>query len=62
MKTNLITVTAAAGVRVPTEDKPNVYITDKPVEVARSIYYIRRIADGDLLVVDTGTKTKKGGK
>jgi hypothetical protein len=43
-------VTAKAGVKVPTEFKPNEYITDADkVEVENSAYYLRRISDGDLI-------------
>lgn len=45
-------VKAAAGLKVPTEFKPQEYITDdKAVEVDESAYYLRRISDGDLVVV-----------
>ncbi|MDR5803404.1 hypothetical protein [Caballeronia sp. LZ001] len=46
-------VIARAGLRVPHEDAPRRYITDtKRVCVPSSFYYLRRVADGDLLVVD----------
>lgn len=42
-------VTAKKGIKVPTEFKPRVYITDAAVvEVTRSAYYLNRINDGDL--------------
>lgn len=57
-------VKATPGIQVPLEDKPREYITaDTPVEVPNSAYYLRIVADGDLVVVD-GDKTpasKKGG-
>lgn len=43
-------VKAAPGINVPKEDKPREYITDaEAVEVPASAYYLRRMADGDLL-------------
>jgi len=45
-------VKAAPGLKVPREDDPRQYITDDtPVELdlAASAYYIRRMADGDLV-------------
>ena len=43
-------VIAAKGIQVPKEDKPRDYITDsQSVEVPDTVYYRRRIADGDLL-------------
>lgn len=43
-------VIAAPGIQVPKEDKPREYITDaEAVEVPETVYYLRRIADGDLL-------------
>lgn len=51
-------VKAAPGINVPKEDKPREYITDaSAVEVPDSAYYLRRLADGDLLIAD-----KKGAK
>jgi hypothetical protein len=45
-------VTAAPGLKVPKEFHTNRYITDaEPVEVIESVYYQRRIDDGDLVVV-----------
>ena len=47
-------VIAIKGVRVPMEDAPHQYITDdQTVEVEPTTYYLRRIADGDLLVDKT---------
>lgn len=53
-------VIAAPGLQVPKEDKPREYITDaEPVEVPDSAYYLRRIADGDLVLADIkSSKTK----
>lgn len=43
-------VKAAPGVAVPMESKPRVKIDDKTtVEVPETAYYLRRIADGDLI-------------
>lgn len=43
-------VKAAPGLKVPREDKPRVYITEAdPVEVPKSTYYLRRLAEGDLV-------------
>lgn len=48
----LMKVKAAHGIRVPKERSPREYITDdEAVEVNRSQYYLRRLADGDLLLV-----------
>ncbi|PJG86215.1 DUF2635 domain-containing protein [Conservatibacter flavescens] len=56
-------VKAISGVRVPMENAPHKYITDSvAVEVENTLYYRRRIADGDLIrvVEPTGTaRTKK---
>lgn len=47
-------VQAAPGLKVPREDDPRKYITDfEPVELDPVTgYYIRRLADGDLVQVD----------
>ena len=46
-------VKAAPGLKVPREDKPRTYITDaKPVEVPENTYYLRRLAEGDLVRAD----------
>lgn len=53
-------VKAAAGVRVPHEDAPHKYITDaEAVEVENTIYYRRRIADGDLIAVNEPAQAVK---
>lgn len=45
-------VKAAPSVKVPREDKPTTYIDDTaPVTIAPSVYYRRRIVDGDLIVL-----------
>lgn len=52
-------VIAAPGIQVPKEDKPREYITDaEAVEVPDTVYYLRRIADGDLLEVPVKTTRK----
>ena len=59
-------VLAIPGIKVPMEEKPRDYITEIPPEgevgftVPDSAYYLRRIADGDLVEV-TPAKVKKGG-
>lgn len=46
-------VKAAPGIQVPKEDKPREFITDaEAVEVPNSAYYLRIVADGDLIDVD----------
>jgi hypothetical protein len=41
---------AAPGLKVPREDNPRTYITsEEAVEVEMTGYYVRRMADGDLL-------------
>ncbi|WP_449543649.1 DUF2635 domain-containing protein [Enterobacter ludwigii] len=51
----LMKVKAAPGVRVPKERSPREYITEaEEVEVRRSPYYLRRQADGDLVLVTPG--------
>ena len=53
-------VIAAPGIKVPKEDKPREYITaTEAVEVPETAYYLRRIADGDLLEAPVKT-TRKG--
>lgn len=50
---DMITIKAAPGTKVPREDKPTTYIADTtPVSVPASAYYRRRIADGDLIVLE----------
>ncbi len=44
-------VIAAPGLKVPMEDKPRDYITDaQAVDVPESAYYLRRLADRDLVM------------
>ncbi|MBR0574074.1 MULTISPECIES: DUF2635 domain-containing protein [Pasteurellaceae] len=52
-------VKAINGVKVPFEHRPHQYIEQEVVEVENSVYYQRRIADGDLVkVTETQTKAK----
>lgn len=45
-------VKAAPGVRVPVEGSPHRYIEDTPVNVEDTAYYRRRMADGDVVLVE----------
>lgn len=56
-------VKAAPGLKVPREDNPRTYITDsEPVEIEMTGYYIRRMADSDLVeVADEQPNPTKGG-
>ncbi len=54
-------VVAAQGLKVPKEENPREYITDgsdkaagddKAVEIELTAYYIRRMADGELVEVE----------
>lgn len=51
-------VCAAPGLQVPKEDSPRQYITqDEACEVPESYYYLRRVSDGDLVIVgDAGVE------
>lgn len=61
-----ITVKAAEGLRVPMEGAPRKQIGAEPVPVRSTAYYLRRLADGDLVRVDADgeaeNKPAKGGK
>lgn len=52
-------VKAALGVKVPFENQPQAYIEQEVVEVENTIYYQRRIADGDLIEVKSNKKADK---
>ena len=54
-------VKAVTGCKVPKEAHPRDYISDaEAVEVPCTAYYLRRIEDGDLVVVsDSDTTTKR---
>ncbi|WP_054285949.1 hypothetical protein [Gulbenkiania mobilis] len=46
-------VKAAPGIQVPQEDKPREFITEaEEVEVSNTTYYLRLVADGDLVDLD----------
>ncbi|WP_252346193.1 DUF2635 domain-containing protein [Paludibacterium sp. B53371] len=46
-------VKAAPGIQVPKEDNPREYISEADdVEVPHSAYYLRIVAEGDLIVFD----------
>ena len=50
---NTIRVIARPGIRVPMEGMPRRYITaEESVLVPATPYYIRQIADGDLVIVE----------
>lgn len=52
-------VKAKLGVQVPREDNPRRYLSDsEEQEVSASAYYLRRIADGDLIRVDETPTTQ----
>lgn len=56
-------VKANVGLKVPMEGKPNDYITeDTAIEVPDSAYYMRRLADCDVVMADApaATKASKG--
>lgn len=60
-------VLAAPGLKVPMEEKPRDYITDTPPEgeagftVPDTVYYARRLLEGDLIEVTAPAKARKGG-
>lgn len=48
----MLLVRAAPGLKVPKETQPRDYVEgDAPVSVPETAYYLRRVADGDLLLV-----------
>lgn len=56
-------VKAAPGIQVPKEDKPREFITDaEAVEVPNSAYYLRIVAEGDLIDVDAAASAKSSVK
>ncbi|QGM80663.1 DUF2635 domain-containing protein [Otariodibacter oris] len=61
-------VKAVDGVKVPMENQPYNYIVgDAVVEVEDSVYYHRRLSDGDLVLVEeqavsSGRKNAKSGE
>lgn len=59
-------VIAAAGLKVPTEANPREYITDdandgKGVEIEPTAYYLRRLADNELVEVGAGQADPSNG-
>nr|DAJ85788.1 MAG TPA: Protein of unknown function (DUF2635) [Caudoviricetes sp.] len=54
-------VTSAPGIKVPLENQPYAYIEQEPVEVENTVYYQRRIADGDLIEVQPTRKQRGAG-
>lgn len=56
-------VIAAPGLKVPNENNPREYITpDIAVEIEVTAYYMRRLADNELVKVVDETKTAKPAK
>lgn len=55
-------VRAAPGIKVPKEGKPREYITDdQDDDVPETAYYMRRVSDGDLVIVKpSNPKSSKG--
>lgn len=52
-------VKANVGLKVPMEGKPNDYITeDTAIEVPDSAYYMRRLADCDVVLADAPVAPK----
>ncbi|WP_047396548.1 DUF2635 domain-containing protein [Chitinibacter sp. ZOR0017] len=52
-------VIAAPGLEVPMEEKPRVFITDAAaVDVPETIYYQRRLLDGDLLLATASAEAQ----
>lgn len=64
----MLTVLAAPGVLVPKEGNPRAYYTDTPPDgeagyaAPETAYTLRRIADGDLVIVPPAPPKKKGGE
>lgn len=54
-------VKATPGVKVPLENQPYAYIEQEPVDVENTVYYQRRIADGDLIEVQSTRKQRGAG-
>lgn len=54
-------VVAAPGLKVPMEEDPRRHIDDTtPVEINHTIYYVRRLADGDLIEAPAKTPKVEG--
>ena len=64
----MLTVLAVTGIKVPKEEQPRDYITDTAPEgaigfsVPDSAYYLRRISDGDLVIVAATASIKPAKK
>lgn len=54
-----IMVMAAPGLKVAREDSSRRYIESDPFEIEPTSYYLRRLADGELIVIDAPV-VKKG--
>jgi hypothetical protein len=53
-------VIAAPGLKVPTENNPREYITpDQAVNIEVTAYYLRRLADNELVEAAPTTKATK---
>lgn len=52
-------VKAKPGIKVPMENQPYVYIEQTVVEVEPTVYYQRRIQDGDLIEVSESRPRKQ---
>lgn len=52
-------VKAIEGLKVPYENRTDLFIEQTPVEVEDSAYYQRRISDGDLILVEVENETVK---
>lgn len=52
-------VKAKSGVKVPMENQPFAYIEQTPVDIEPSVYYQRRIQDGDLIEVTTRSRKEQ---
>lgn len=55
-------VKAIEGLKVPYENRTDLFIEQMPVEVEDSAYYQRRISDGDLILVEVENETVKQAK
>jgi len=54
-----LTVKARVGLLVPREDDHRTYITQHAVTVPATVYYLRRVADGDLIRIEPKAKGDK---
>ncbi|MBE2895457.1 DUF2635 domain-containing protein [Pasteurellaceae bacterium HPA106] len=52
-------VKAAKGVKVPFEHRPHHFIEQSAVDVDETPYYLRRIADGDLIEVKSNRRNSE---